>query len=150
MLRSPYGEGALRRLLGAGARARVSSAGFIGPDRPVPPIAVDGAATRGVDLAPHRSRLLSSPTVRDADLILVMNAQQRRALRKFGMREDAVVVLGDLDPEPIVTRAIEDPLDQPREVLDAVYGRIDRCLAALVSALGATDGPAPRDRAIEP
>jgi len=77
-----------------------------------------------------------SVNLRDVDLVLVMNADQRRELtERFGVVDRAVVVLGDLDPEPITTRAIEDPLDRPLEVLDAVFARIDRCLGELVRAL---------------
>ena len=46
-----------------------------------------------------------------------------------------VVLLGDLDPDPIQTRTILDPYDQPEPVFEEVYARIDRCVAALVRAL---------------
>ncbi len=73
----------------------------------------------------------------EADLVLVMDDDQRHALRKrFGLNDKVVVVLGDLDPRLIATRAIEDPWDQGQEVLDLVYARIDRCLAELVGSLG--------------
>jgi protein-tyrosine-phosphatase len=135
-MRSPYAEGVLRHLLGPRPRAQVSSAGFIGPDRPAPPIVVDGATHRGVDLRAHRSRVVTAVILDEADLVLVMDVDQLRALRRrFGIKGKVVVVLGDLDPRPLATRAIEDPVNQSSEVLDAVYARIDRCLAELVRSL---------------
>jgi protein-tyrosine phosphatase len=137
VMRSPYAEAVLRRLLGARSRVRVASAGFIGSDRATHPVALEGAASRGVDLGSHRSRLVSPVILRDADLVVVMDNHQRRALcKRFGVGGQSVVVLGDLDPWPVATRAIEDPYNRPRAVLDVVYARIDRCLATLAPALG--------------
>ncbi len=69
-----------------------------------------------------------------------MNAQQRRALRRqFGVDGRMVIVLGDLDPRAVVTRAIEDPIGRPPEILDLVYARIDRCLATLARELPEPD-----------
>ncbi len=136
--RSPYAEGMLLRMLAA-ARApgtRVASAGFIGANRPAPPEAVAVARAHGVDLSQHRSRLLRPQEVAAAELIVVMDAaQQREVCANFGRWRADVVVLGDLDPEPINGRAIRDPVDQPASVYEESYARIDRCLWKLVAAL---------------
>ncbi len=135
--RSPYAAGALRNLV---VHGRVVSAGFIGVDRPSPPEAVSVATAHSVDLSRHRSKLLLASEVEAADLIVVMDAAQRRAIRRaHGGRRRGIVVLGDLDPLPIKIRAIRDPLDQPREVFEETFSRIDRCLHELVRTLGSEE-----------
>jgi len=136
--RSPYGEAALRRFVSAFSlgRIRVDSAGFIGPHRAPPPEARDVAASRGLDLSRHQSKLLSPELARGSDLILVMDGQQASAIHhQYGVATRRIVVLGDLDPEPIKTRAIKDPVEQPRPVFEESYDRIDRCLDVLVHSV---------------
>src|SRR2546421_9572519 len=87
IFRSPFAAAVLRRALelrGLG-RVRVDSAGFAGPGRPTPPDAVAAAARRGVDLTSHSSQLVMADLVRAADLIVVMDAMQRRMIcERFG------------------------------------------------------------------
>jgi protein-tyrosine-phosphatase len=71
-------------------------------------------------------------------LIYVMSASQARSVCElFGARPESVWVLGDLDPEAISKRTIRDPVEQPEEVFDAVYDRIDRCVRVLAGGLSA-------------
>jgi len=136
--RSPYAAARLRTLLphALASQTRVNSAGFIGPNRPPPAEAVAVAGARGVDLSQHRSQLLGAQEAAAADLILVMEpAQQDRVCGSFGRWRADVVVLGDLDPEPITRRAIRDPVEQPARVFEESYARIDRCLRTLVSVM---------------
>lgn len=137
--RSPYAE---HRLTDELARAgldgvRVVSAGFILPGRPSPEAARRVAARRGVDLEDHRSRVVTPAMAREADVALVMAPSQVRQLRQVaGTEPDGPsIVLGDLDPAPIDRRTIVDPYDQPDDVFEAVYQRIDRCCQSLVEAL---------------
>ena len=137
--RSPYAEHALVRDLPGSARGRwqAESLGFIRPGRPSPAEALAVAARRGVDLESHRSRLLTSESVAAARLIYVMSTAQKRAiLSRFGADPGRVWILGDLDPDPIRKRTIRDPVDQPEEVFEAVYDRIDRCIAVIASRTG--------------
>src|SRR5207253_4061691 len=91
------------------------------------------AAGRGVDLSAHRSQLLTAPLVQWAELILVMDAVQRQTVcDRFGRTARDVLILGDLDPERITSRGIEDPVEQSEEVCRRVYARIERCVAELV------------------
>lgn len=136
--RSPYAEAALSARLGTGAGSviRISSSGFLEPGRPVPGRALEAAKARAVDLAEHRSRRLDRDAVQQADLIVVMEASQRR--RVLGQLESGakrVILLGDLDPQAIDTRAIIDPIDRSEEFFAEVYARIDRCADQLVGAL---------------
>ncbi len=138
--RSPFAAALLAGRL-APAGVRVGSAGFIGPNRACPPEAVTAAARRGVDLAAHRSQLLTASAARSADLIVVMDPAQGRAIRdRFGRLLRDILVLGDLDPAPLATRTIQDPLDQCLAVFEQSYARVERCVAELVRVLG--DRPA--------
>lgn len=135
--RSPYAEGVFRARLGVAADSviRISSAGFIGPDRPSPKFAVEEAAARGIDLSGHRSMMLSAGELRYAELVFVMEPGQVEALRHRFPTAGAVLVLGDLDPESDGGRTIIDPVDKPRAIFAASYDRIDRCVAALAEVV---------------
>lgn len=140
IFRSPFAAAALRRALahrGLGAgRVRVESAGFAGPGHTTPPDAVAAAARRGVDLSSHSSQLVMADLVRAADLIVVMDAMQRRMIcERFGRSPRDVLMLGDFDPLPVATRGIEDPVEQGPEVCARVYARIERCVEELAQAL---------------
>ena len=139
IFRSPFAAAVLRRELkrrGAGA-VRVESAGFTAPGRASPPHAVAAAARHGVDLAGHSSQLLVADLARAADLIVVMEDLQRRSVcERFGRAARDVLLLGDLDPLPVTSRAIEDPVEQGPEVCERVYARIERCVGELGRALG--------------
>jgi protein-tyrosine-phosphatase len=132
--RSPFAAHTARRRIAAQGRdgVVVASAGVIGPDRPCPPEALAAAAALGVDLSRHRSRLLTPAIVRDAGLIVVMDARQADTIRRGYGRGSSVIVLGDLDPQPITARTIPDPVDKPRPAFDACYARIDRCVVAML------------------
>ncbi len=142
LCRSPYAAGAFRKLLAPsiGRQVRVDSAGFIGPGRPSPATAIAAAAARGVDLSAHRSKQLTVERVKESAVVIVMDGDQARAIaRRFRMPKERVLQLGDLDPRPIEQRVIEDPMEQPREVFDRVYARIDRCLQEWVRVLFEAD-----------
>ncbi len=128
--RSPYAEVVARRLFPA--TVAVESAGFIGGDRPSPAEAIQVAAERGLDLAPHRSQALEMDHLRDVDLVFVMDELQRaRLVTSRPELADRVLLLGDLDPEPVARRTILDPVEKPAPVFRACYDRIDRCVGSL-------------------
>lgn len=114
----------------------VHSAGFIGFNRPAPAHALTAAEGYGVDLSQHRSRLATADLVRAADLIVVMDLRQQRLLcERFGRWPRDVVLLGDLDPAPVESRTVLDPVDQGPEVFDQTYQRIARCVQELAKVL---------------
>jgi len=116
----------------------VQSAGFFGFNRPAPPEAVAAAERHAIKLGDHRSRLVTAAMARGTDLIVVMDPAQRRLLReRYGRSADGVLVLGDLDPGPVETRTIRDPVNEKREVFDQVYERIARCVRELGTILSA-------------
>jgi protein-tyrosine-phosphatase len=145
LFRSPFAAAALRRELERGPSAttvRVDSAGFAAQGRPSPPHAIAAAARRGIDLTEHRSQFVIPNLARAADLIIVMEEQQRRTVcERFGRAPRDVLLLGDLDPAAVTSRAIEDPVDQAPEVCDGAYARIERCISELVRRLPRVETP---------
>lgn len=136
--RSAFAAAAFERALASRGRngVRIRSAGFIGPGRPSPDEAKKSAAALGIDLTGHESRTIDPVEVRETDLVVVMDARQRRRLsRETGRSARDVVVMGDLDPVRIVRRVVQDPYGHPDEVFDRVFARIDRCVAELAEAV---------------
>jgi protein-tyrosine phosphatase len=136
--RSPYAAVCLTALVPAARRdtMRIASAGFVGPNRPSPPDAQALARTQGLDLGPHRSRLIDAQIVADSELIVVMEARQARVLReRFGVSGDRLLILGDLDPQVGEGRTIADPWKSPETVLEGSYRRVERCVRALAELL---------------
>jgi protein-tyrosine-phosphatase len=137
LCRSPFAAALLRRQLEhADSALPVVSAGYFKPNLPPPPDAIAAAAARGIDLADHRSQTVSLGLLDAADLVVIMNPDHAHAVRARRARaERRIVVLGDLDPLPIVAREIADPYGRGRAVFDDCYARIDRCVAQLLRAL---------------
>lgn len=136
--RSPYAARAFEAALPAEVRGEivVHSAGFVSPNRPVPARAVEQAALRAIDLGTHRSSLIAPERVRAAELVVVMDPLMERGLRRrYQLARHSLLVLGDLDPQPIQTRTIRDPGGQPPAVLRESYARVERCVGQLVRAI---------------
>jgi protein-tyrosine phosphatase len=135
--RSPFAEHLLRRVLGDwGSGIAIESAGFATPDRPSPAGAIAAAVRYGVDLSRHRSRTLNPALIRKPDLVFVMASSQAQRIRlTIGAPRGVVLALGDLDPVNTGSRTIRDPMNEGPVVFDAVYDRIQRCLAELAGLL---------------
>ncbi|WP_175693404.1 low molecular weight protein-tyrosine-phosphatase [Burkholderia ambifaria] len=68
---------------------------------PAEPFAVALMRERGLDIAAHRARLLTPPLCAQADLILTMERQQKRALeRRHPSLLGRVFMLGEFCPAP--------------------------------------------------
>jgi protein-tyrosine phosphatase len=131
--RSPYLEAVLRRELPA---VSVTSAGLVGPDRPVPKNSLTVTAERGIDLSAFRSRPLSRVNAREIDLVIVMDPGQSHHLsRVYGVSPKRIFVAGDLDPTRAATRAIQDPWRQSVDVFRASFDRLDRCAATIATLM---------------
>jgi len=114
----------------------VSSAGFIGRGRPVPILSLEVSARRGIDLSGFRSTALTPENVRQADMIIVMERDQARYVRRvFHVSPHRLFIAGDLDPETGSTRAIRDPWMQSVHVFESSFDRLDRCASTLSAAL---------------
>jgi protein-tyrosine-phosphatase len=115
---------------------QVRSAGFVGPDRSSPDLAISVAGEMGYDLRPHRSVLLTANDLQRTDLIVVMSGDQANDVRWRGAPGHVpVVVLGDLDPEPTQERTIVDPWNGDESAFRSSYGRIDRCAEELAKLI---------------
>ena len=143
--RSPYAEATLRRRLAdlGLAGIAVTSAGFIEPGRPSPPVAQAVGLERGYDLSTHLSRLVTGHAVRGNVVILVMDSLQRERAFELGAPEGRLFLLGDFDPSPIDRRAIPDPIDRPADVFRRVYDRIDRCVGEVALTIAASRSASP-------
>ena len=132
--RSPFAAGVFAREWSrrVGVPVTVLSAGFVGADRTPPANALLVAAQRDVDLSPHRSVIVRPPMIAAATLVVTMSIEQARAARRVGGLAVKPLVLGDLDPQPILTRTVVDPWGKADSVFEESYARIERCVAELV------------------
>jgi protein-tyrosine-phosphatase len=116
----------------------VTSAGFIGPDRQPPQGALEAALRRGFDMSDHRSTLITPATITaDGLFVVVSKEQESNLITQFGARAASILVLGDLDPQPISRRTIVDPWGRDDAVFDESYDRIARCVEELVRLMEA-------------
>ena len=133
LCRSPYLQAVLKRSL---PEVVVTSAGFVGSGRAVPQISVALSAQRGLDLSRYRSQPITQSKVSEADLVIVMDAEQaRQVARMFLVKRERIVIAGDLEPMFEKSRAIRDPWNQSAEVFKSTFDRLDSCGATLVSLL---------------
>lgn len=138
--RSPFAAAAFARLYSRhiGGYIEVKSAGFIGPGRTPPQKALAASSRYGIDISAHRSAVATRADVQATDLVVVMAADQARAIRSQARQ---VLVLGDLDPLPVTRRTIEDPWGGSDFTFDSSYDRIVRCVGELVRVLRQTERP---------
>lgn len=131
--RSPFAAAAFLRSCPPriASNLTIASAGFIGPDRSSPSQALAAASKFEVDLSAHRSALVTPESLRGADLVVAMSEEQARDIRARVAASTTVLVLGDLDPQPVDRRTILDPWGGPDSAFDASYERIDRCVREL-------------------
>lgn len=140
--RSPYAEHKARQLLmQQGLDAFVSSAGLLPRNaRPSPSQAIDAAAAAGVDLSTHRSRHAHLRHLESADIIVIFDHINHRALceRHPQLAQRAVYLSSYVEP---ALGDIEDPDGRPLAEFEMNYRTIDRCLVELVSSLSRLTTP---------
>ncbi|HMC55901.1 MAG TPA: hypothetical protein VKH19_12050 [Gemmatimonadaceae bacterium] len=129
--RSPYLAAVLRRAL---RDVQIVSAGFVGPGRPVPEHSLAIGQRKGLDLAAHRSQLLTPEQLKRADLVLVMDSRQAWQVQRLGCDVDRVLIAADLDPMP-GRRIITDPWGKSLDVFEASFKRLDRAANHFASVL---------------
>jgi len=64
-----------------------------------------------------------------------MSADQARVVRRVGRTDIPILILGDLDPEPVEQRTIVDPMGGPDELFDESFARIERCITELIALM---------------
>ncbi len=131
--RSPMAEGICRRVLtDAGRAIEVSSAGvraLIG--HPIASDADDVLRHRGIDLSAHRARQISDDLLRTADLVWVMDNEQRTALRAiFPAYAGKVFLLGHW-----MGVEIDDPYQRGIHAFEDAAQLIEHALTAWVNKL---------------
>jgi protein-tyrosine-phosphatase len=147
--RSPMAEAMLRAALPASLRSQVdvSSAGtHAGPGVPATREAVAAVAQRGIDLRAHRSQLLTAERLRDADLVLGMEAEHVAAARTLAPGSaDRIHLLSAFHAEPgAATEGIHDPMGGSPEIYAECLNRIERHLARILPHLAAELAGEPR------
>jgi protein-tyrosine phosphatase len=137
--RSPFAAGVFARATALfQPPIRASSGGFVLSGHRSPRTAIDAAARQGVDLRDHRAAYAGRDAVRLADLVVVMDPEQRvDVMRRFLKPAARIVVLGDLDPVATSQRGIRDPMGCDDAVFNDTYDRIVRCVNELVNVLAA-------------
>jgi protein-tyrosine-phosphatase/predicted ATP-grasp superfamily ATP-dependent carboligase len=126
--RSPFAAATLARLL---PRTEIESSGtFPEPRRPCPVQARMAAAHHGVDLDPHRSRVLDSTAMQAADLVLVFDRAGRHLLHaRYPEQAHKLMLAGDLDERG--AREVADPYGGGLPAFRACYQRIEQLWGAV-------------------
>lgn len=94
------------------------------------PHAVEVAAQHGISLEGHRSQALNPAILRSATHIFVMEHAHIAPLLSRGAPQERVHLLGRWDPAG--DEEIDDPVDQPIEVFEACFDRLDRAIGAFL------------------
>ena len=132
--RSPFAEAVARDALGRGDMT-VASAGYHQKrNRPCPDAAIEAAAAVGVDLRPHRSRIVDAAMIDEADVVFTFDQENlRTVLARFPTASHKVFALGALIDDGMAE--IGDPYGGALEDFRRAYAVISRALhAALASA----------------
>jgi len=130
--RSPMAEYLMRRRLGARSLWRVASAGLSTFDgQPASEPGVAALAEQGIDMRPHRSRLLTRDLVDAASILVVMTASHRdQILGQYRDAREKIFLLRSFAPGAR-SGDIEDPIGSPGDVYRATRDAIDAALPGL-------------------
>jgi protein-tyrosine phosphatase len=112
--RSPMGEAILRSVLpdDLAGHVTVSSAGSgAGEGSPAAAYAIQTASARGLDLSKHRSRPLTAALIREADLVLGMEAAHVSAARSLAPDSaDRIRLVTEHGAEGGAADGVRDPI----------------------------------------
>ena len=129
--RSPIGEGLLRSRLAGVEVASAGTSALVG--EPADGSAVVVAAEHGIDLSAHRAQQLTAALIRGADIVLTMEAAQKRAIV-----ERYPYALGrvfQLDKQNGMD--VPDPYMKPVDAFRQAYSRIEYGVNAWVPTIAA-------------
>lgn len=133
--RSSFAEHYARRVL-PGHFELASSGTYPYADRRAPAEAIEAARGFEVDLARHRSRVLTEDDVRRADLVLVFDeANLHRVGRDFPAAQDKLFRLGALCPGGSVD--LRDPYGGDLATFEGVYGEIAAAIDVVAELVAA-------------
>ena len=130
------------RVRSAGLRAR--------PQREAPADARAAAAVRGVSLETHQASVISTATVAEAALLVVMDYEnEAEILARFPDARHRTILLGALDPAPNGgSAAIRDPYGRGSVALETCYSRLERAVRALHDKLRSESEVAPKPETV--
>lgn len=138
--RSPMAEYLLRRRLDPDSPWIVSSAGVAAPrGMPASQPAVEALRSVGIDLRPHRSRLLTKEMVASCSLLVVMTEAHRMHVQNIAPAAGhKISLLKSFDP---VARSadVEDPIGMSVEVYRGVRDEIEAALPGLIRYMHAIE-----------
>jgi protein-tyrosine-phosphatase len=141
--RSPMAEALFNqkmKAMGLSDQYRAESAGTWAVDGiPAPEDGQQVMRDRGLDTAPHRSRLVTRDMIKSTALVLTMEAGHKEALQiEFRDHRDKILLLTELVGPPY---DISDPYRQGREKFDKTASELDHLLdAGIDRILELTDG----------
>jgi len=145
--RSPMAEYLLRRRLGARADWQVSSVGLCtgnGMAASLP--AIEVLREQGIDLTPHRSRVVTKNIIDAATLIVVMTTAHVAELkRRFPEAQDRIYLLKSFDPG-CGGGDISDPLGGTKALYRTIRDEIESALLDLILYLKSYVGEQDKDR----
>jgi protein-tyrosine phosphatase len=91
-----------------------------------------------IDLSHHRSRLLNTKSVREADLIVTMGRKHQQTVGVIDPEAlSYTVLLTDFCDE---TGDVSDPIGGDRDEYERVYELIERCIEAMADRLEGYEG----------
>lgn len=128
--RSPMAEALLRRALPGTTIRSAGLQAMIG--HPADPFAVQLMAEQGLDITSHRAQQISSQLVREADLILTMDREQKKAVEsRYVESKGKVYRLGEFGQYDIA-----DPYREGIDSFRAAYRLIDDGVNLFAQRLG--------------
>ena len=117
--RSPMAEGLLKQALPGKTIRSAGLGALIG--KPADPYAVQLMAERGIDISAHRAQQISTRLVTEADLILVMDLEQKKYVEaNYVGSKGKVFRLGEFAKVDIA-----DPYREGLESFEAAFRLID-------------------------
>ncbi len=137
--RSPYAEAKARQLLAQYniPDIEVSSAGVSTSNNFPSNLLIQNAAQkRGIDLTDHKTRKVTATMLHQADLVVVMDHNQRAILKKqFMYLPQRVAFLGAFSLSEQFPLTIEDPYGRPAGATDFALSHIDAAVEKLVQLI---------------
>ena len=130
--RSPFAKEYADRVFAGTGRVFLSAGYYPQSGRGAPAVALEAAAAAGIDLSAHRSVLLTDELLRKADMVIVMDAENRMELSRRSAAAGKVYFLGAL--AALGTLFIADPYGKDRNCFDRQYARIAQTLEAAAAS----------------
>lgn len=129
--RSPIGEGLLRARLPGVEICSAGTAALVG--EPAHPLSIAAAAELGIDISAHRATQLTAALIRRADLVLTMDAAQKREIIDgYPFATGRVYRIGEQDRVDV-----PDPYRQPVDRFRHARSLIERGVNAWIPKIDA-------------